>query len=132
MLIGVIHAAEYFVLSSLVVFIFFLIDDLLVPAYVLWDEIRKGNIAVALATGGKMIGLGFVTMSAIQHNETVWMSMLWTAIGGVLLLAGYFVFELATPRIAVSREIAMGNRAVGLVSMCLSIGLGLIIGACIT
>ena len=132
MLIGIIHAAEYFVLSSLVVFVFFLIDDLLVPAYVLWDEIRKGNVAVALATGGKMIGLGIITMFAIQHNETVWMSMLWTAIGGVLLLAGYFVFELATPRIAVLREIAMDNRAVGLVSMCLSIGLALIIGACIT
>ena len=109
MLIGIIHAAEYFVLSSLVVIVFFLIDDMLIPAYILWDEIRKGNVAVSLATGGKMIGLGFITMSAIDNNETVWASMLWTAIGGVLLLAGYFLFELATPKIAVSRTWLMSK-----------------------
>lgn len=131
MLTGILYACLYFLLLSLVTFLLLLIGDVLVPAYRLWDEVQRGNTAVGMSVGGKMIGLGIIAMIAIQHNETVLQSAIWTAVGGVLQIAGYFLFEALTPRIAVGKELAADNRAVGLVSAGISIGLSFIIAGCI-
>lgn len=132
MLTGIANAGVYFVLLSLVAFLMLAVDHLLVRAYRLWPEIARGNTAVGLAAAGKMIGLGIIAMLAIQHNEGVWQSVVWTLVGGIFQVAGYFLFELVTPRLAVGRELAAGNRAVGVLVAGMSIGLSLIIGGCIS
>lgn len=122
----------YFIASALVVYFVMLIDEFINPAYKVWNEIRGGNVAVGLTAAGKLLGLAVITTFAILHNDTVFQSMVWTAIGGLLQIAGYYAFEALTPRINVGRELAAGNRAIGLVSMGIAIGQSLIIGACIS
>lgn len=103
----------------------------LVTTYKNWEEIKKGNVAVAMATGGKIFGIATVFRYSIEHNDTILQSVGWAIFGYVLLLIGYFIFEFLTPTIKIDEEIGRGNKAVGLISMLISIGLSFIIGASI-
>ncbi len=55
----------------------------------------------------------------------------WGIYGFVLLLVGYFIYEFLTPKFNIDDEIANDNRAVGFISMVISIGLSFVIGASI-
>ncbi|MEK4028597.1 MULTISPECIES: DUF350 domain-containing protein [Bacillaceae] len=101
----------------------------LVTKYRNWEEIKKGNMAVAMATGGKIFGLANIFRHSIAHNDTVLTMIGWGAFGFVLLLAGYFIFEFLTPRFKIDEEIENDNRAVGFISMVISVGLSYVIGA---
>jgi putative membrane protein len=103
----------------------------LVTSYKNWEEIKKGNLAVAMATGGKIFGIATIFRYSIEHNDTLLISITWGAVGFVLLLLGYFIFEFLTPTMKIDEEIGKGNMAVGLISMMISIGLSFIIGASI-
>ncbi|MUV39380.1 UPF0719 transmembrane protein YshE [Lentibacillus sp. JNUCC-1] len=103
----------------------------LVTSYGNWKEIKKGNIAVAMATGGKLFGIANVFRYSIEHNDTILQSVGWGIFGFVLLLTGYLLFEFLTPNMKVDKEIGQGNRAVGFVSLVISVGLSYIIGASI-
>jgi putative membrane protein len=103
-----------------------------VTKYNCWDEIRKGNVAVAMATGGKIFGLCNIFRFSIQAQDTIYESLLWASIGFLLLLVGYFMFEFLTPVFRIDEEIAKDNRAVGLIAMLLSVSLSYIIGAAVT
>lgn len=100
-----------------------------VTKYNNWDEIKKGNVSVALATGGKIFGVTNVFRFSIQHNDSIFTMLTWGVFGFGLLLFGYFIFEFLTPRFKVDEEIAKDNRAVGLLSFIISIGLSFVIGA---
>lgn len=102
-----------------------------VTSYRNWEEIKKGNLAVAMATGGKIFGIATIFRFSIEHNDTVLQSIGWGAFGFLLLLFGYFIFEFLTPTIKVDEEIGKGNKAVGLISMMISIGLAFVIGVSI-
>ncbi|KMY54972.1 membrane protein [Bacillus sp. FJAT-27231] len=101
----------------------------LVTKYRNWEEIQKGNMAVAMATGGKIFGLANIFRHSIAHNDHVLTMIGWGAFGFVLLLAGYFIFEFLTPRFKIDEEIEQDNRAVGFISMVISVGLSYVIGA---
>jgi putative membrane protein len=103
----------------------------LVTKYKNWVEIKKGNMAVAMATGGKIFGIANIFRYSIEHNDTLLTSIAWGSVGFVLLLLGYFIFEFLTPTISIDEEIGKGNKAVGLISMIISIGLSYVIGASI-
>ncbi|WP_188453467.1 DUF350 domain-containing protein [Virgibacillus oceani] len=103
----------------------------LVTSYKNWDQIKKGNFAVAMATGGKLFGIATIFRYSIEHNDTLIQSIGWGVFGFVLLLLGYFIFEFLTPTIKVDEEIGRGNNAVGFISMLISVGLAFIIGASI-
>lgn len=103
----------------------------LVTKYKNWEEIRKGNVAVAMATGGKIFGIANIFRYSIEHNDTLLTSIAWGTVGFILLLIGYFIFEFLTPTITIDEEIGKGNKAVGLISMIISIGLSYVIGASI-
>ncbi|WP_027087786.1 DUF350 domain-containing protein [Cohnella panacarvi] len=96
-----------------------------------WDEIRKGNVAVAMATGGKIFGICNIFRFSIEANDSIYESMVWASLGFVLLLAAYFLFEFLTPVFRIDEEIAKDNRAVGLLAMVLSVSLSYIIGAAV-
>lgn len=103
-----------------------------VTKYNCWDEIRKGNVAVALATGGKIFGICNIFRFSIEAQDTIYESLLWAAVGFLLLLVGYFMFEFLTPVFRIDEEIAKDNRAVGLIAFILSASLSYIIGAAVT
>jgi putative membrane protein len=94
-----------------------------------WEEIKRGNVSVALATGGKIFGVANIFRFSIQHNDSILTMLTWGAYGFTLLLFGYFIFEFLTPKFKVDEEIAQDNRAVGLLSFIISVGLSFVIGA---
>ncbi|KAB7706005.1 DUF350 domain-containing protein [Bacillus aerolatus] len=101
----------------------------LVTKYRNWEEIKKGNMAVAMATGGKIFGLSNIFRHSIAHNDSVLTMIGWGAFGFILLLVGYFIFEFLTPRFKIDEEIERDNRAVGFISMIISVGLSYVIGS---
>ena len=103
----------------------------LVTKYKCWDEIRKGNLSVAMATSGKIFGICNIFRFGIVARDSLYTSLMWAALGYVLLLAAYFLFGFLMPYFRLDEEIEKDNRAVGLLAMIISISLSYIIGASI-
>ncbi|MBY6035253.1 DUF350 domain-containing protein [Fictibacillus nanhaiensis] len=100
----------------------------IVTRYKNWVEIKKGNLSVALATGGKIFGIANIFRYSIAQNDSLLMMITWGIYGFILLLIGYFIFEFLTPKFQIDKEIENDNRAVGFISMIISIGLSFVIG----
>lgn len=101
----------------------------LVAKYKCWREIKRGNMAVAMATGGKIFGICNIFRFSIEANDSIYQSLIWGAFGFVILLLAYFLFEFMTPVFRIDEEIAGDNRAVGLIAMIISVSLSYVIGA---
>lgn len=121
------HAANYSV-AILCTLVFLSVFEL-VTKYNNWDEIKKGNMAVAMATGGKIFGILNIFRFSIMHNDTFFVMIGWGCFGFFLLLIAYYIFEFLTPKFNVDEQIANDNRAVGFIFMVISIGLSYVIGA---
>ncbi|WP_260980903.1 DUF350 domain-containing protein, partial [Staphylococcus hominis] len=50
----------------------------LVTKYNCWDEIRKGNVAAAMATGGKVFGICNVMRYSITANTSIYGMIKWS------------------------------------------------------
>lgn len=101
----------------------------LVTRYNCWSEIKKGNLAVSMATGGKIFGICNIFRFSIEANDSIYQSMIWGAFGFVILLAAYFLFEFLTPVFRIDDEVSKDNRAVGFIAMIISVSLSYVIGA---
>ncbi|MFT4415096.1 DUF350 domain-containing protein [Fredinandcohnia humi] len=101
----------------------------LVTKYKNWEEIQKGNLSVAMATGGKLFGIANIFRFSIQNHDSLLVMIGWGVFGFILLLIGYFIFEFLTPKFNIDVEIENDNRAVGLISLIISVGLSYVIGA---
>ncbi|MDQ0197057.1 DUF350 domain-containing protein [Neobacillus ginsengisoli] len=123
-----IQIAAYYSVVILCMIVFLAIFEV-VTKYKNWEEIKKGNLAVAMATGGKIFGIANIFRYSIQQHNTLLTMISWGIFGFVLLLAGYFIYEFLTPKFKIDEEIQKDNRAVGLISMVISIGLSYVIGA---
>ncbi|RDU36252.1 DUF350 domain-containing protein [Neobacillus piezotolerans] len=123
-----IQIAAYYSLVILCLVLFLAAFEL-VTKYKNWEEIKKGNVAVSMATGGKIFGIANIFRHAIEEHASVLAMIGWGVYGFSLLLAGYFIFEFLTPKFNVDEEIEKDNRAVGFISMVISIGLSFIVGA---
>lgn len=123
-----VKTAGYYSVVILCMIVFLAVFEL-VTKYRNWDEIKNGNLAVAMATGGKIFGIANIFRHSILHNDTLLTMISWGVFGFVLLLAGYFIFEFLTPKFNIDEEIENNNKAVGLISMIISVGLSYIIGA---
>jgi putative membrane protein len=123
-----IQTAAYYSVVILCMIVFLAIFEL-VTKYRNWEEIKNGNIAVAMATGGKIFGIANIFRHSIMHNDTLLTMITWGIFGFFLLLIGYFIFEFLTPKFRIDEEIENNNKAVGFISMVLSIGLSYVIGA---
>lgn len=123
-----VQTAGYFSVTVLFIVLFLFVFEL-VTKYNNWEEIKKGNVAVAMATGGKIFGIANVFRHSILHHDTSFVMIGWGVFGFFLLLTGYFIFEFLTPKFKIDEEIEKDNRAVGFLSMVISIGLSYVIGA---
>jgi putative membrane protein len=86
------------------------------------EEIKKGNVAVALALGGKFLATAIILGVAAYTNTSIWHMMLWFAVGYVCLIAAYWIFELFTPGFKISEQLQKGNAAVGTMLCLVFIG----------
>ncbi|MCR2821941.1 DUF350 domain-containing protein [Lederbergia panacisoli] len=123
-----IQTAGYYSVTVLCIVLFLFVFEL-VTKYKNWEEIKKGNISVAMATGGKIFGIANVFRHSILHHDTLFVMIGWGIFGFFLLLTGYFIFEFLTPKFNIDKEIEKDNRAVGFISLVISVGLSYVIGA---
>lgn len=86
------------------------------------EELRKGNVAVALAFGGKFLGTAIIIGVAAYTNTSILNMIIWFAVGYVCLIASYWIFELATPGFKISEHLEKGNVAVGALLCMVFIG----------
>ncbi|WP_442604505.1 DUF350 domain-containing protein [Paenibacillus sp. KN14-4R] len=121
----------FFSVTVILLVVFLTIFEV-VTKYNDWEEIKKGNVSVAMATGGKIFGICNIIRYAIQNHDTFGKSIVWSCFGFVLLLACYFIFEFLTPYFKIDDEIQRDNRAVGFLSMILSVSVSFVIGACVS
>lgn len=120
----------YFVTSALLLVIAVCLFNLL-TRYKVWEEIQKGNMAVGLASGGMILGMARIIQVAINTNHSIEAALKWGALGMVMLILTYWIFEWVTPKLNVNEEIQKGNRAVGVISLVFSLAISMIISACI-
>lgn len=97
-----------------------------------WQEIAGGNVAAALALGGKVLGIANIIRFSVLSNTSAAHTIFWGALGSALLIIVYLLFEWLTPRLNVNREIAAGNTAVGIISLVFSVAASFVIGASIS
>ncbi|MCP3773697.1 DUF350 domain-containing protein [Paenibacillus sp. MZ04-78.2] len=126
-----VETLAFFSIAVLALIVFLAIFEL-VTKYKDWDEIKNGNLSVAMATGGKIFGICNLFRFAILNNDSVLHSLIWAVYGYVLLLVGYFIFEFLTPYFKIDEQIQKDNRAVGFLSMVISVSLSYVIGASVT
>lgn len=127
---GYLNAGMFFVASSILILAVICIFNLL-TRYKIWQEIQNGNIAVALSTGGITLGVANIMRFAITANDSLAKTLIWGGLGAAALLVVYFAFEILTPKLNVTDEIAKGNKAVGLISFIFSLAFSYIIGSSI-
>ena len=121
----------FFSVAVLALVVFLAVFEM-VTRYNDWEEIKKGNLSVAMATGGKIFGICNIFRFSIIEQESLLQSLLWAGYGFVLLVAAYFIFEFLTPVFRIDDEIRNDNRAVGLLSMVISISISYVIGGSVT
>jgi putative membrane protein len=85
-----------------------------------------------MATGGKIFGISNIFRFAILNNDTLGDTLIWSSVGFVLLMVAYFVFDFLTPFFKTDEEIKKDNRAVGLITLIISVSMSYIIGASVT
>lgn len=105
----------YFSVAVLELIVFLSCFELLTK-YRCWHEIKQGNMAVSLATGGKIFGLCNVIRYAASESS-IYDFMLLSVFGAILLFGAYILFEFLTPVFRIDKEIAGGNVAVGFISL---------------
>lgn len=124
-------ASVVYVSVAILTLIVFLSIFELVARYRCWHEIKNGNMAVAMATGGKIFGICNIFRFSITINSTIYEQLIWAAFGFLILLIAYFLFEFLTPIFKIDEELVKDNRAVGFIAMLISISLSYVIGATI-
>ncbi|ADP33340.1 DUF350 domain-containing protein [Bacillus atrophaeus] len=123
-----VEIAAYYSVAVLCLVLFLSIFEL-VTTYKNWEEIQKGNLAVAMATGGKILGIANVFQHSIAQHNSLLQMIGWGVYGFIMLLVSYFIFEFLTPRFKIDKEIENDNRAVGFISFVISVGLSFVVAA---
>ena len=126
-----VETAGYFSVVVLCLIVAMAIFEI-VTKYKNWEEIKKGNLAVAMATGGKIFGVTNIFRFSIEQHNTLPEMLGWGLYGFALLIFAYVLFEFLTPKFKVDQEIEKDNRSVGFISLTISVGLSFVIGASIS
>jgi putative membrane protein len=122
----------YFIVATAVVVIGLIIFELFTTKYKDWEEVEKGNNAVALSIGGKIVGICIILAFSIYHSDNLITTAIWGGYGVLLQLVAYYIFDFLTRKFSVESKLKEGNTSVGIISMCVSIGLAFVVGASIT
>ncbi|TWT08968.1 DUF350 domain-containing protein [Planomicrobium sp. CPCC 101079] len=126
-----VETAGYFSVVVLCLIVSMVIFEI-ITKYKNWEEIKKGNVAVAMATGGKIFGVTNIFRFSIEQHNSLLQMIGWGLYGFALLIFAYVLFEFLTPKFNVDDEIEQDNRSVGFISMTISVGLSYVVGASIS
>lgn len=96
-----------------------------------FEELKKGNVAVGLAMGGKFMGTAIVLGVSAFTNSSIIHMALWFGVGYICLIATYLLFDLVTPKMSIAEQLQNRNTAVGVLLCFLYIGMGFAISSLI-
>ena len=65
-----VETAGYYSVTVLFIVLFLVVFEM-VTKYRNWVEIKKGNMAVAMATGGKIFGIANIFRHSIENHNTL-------------------------------------------------------------
>ncbi|RLL47857.1 DUF350 domain-containing protein [Oceanobacillus piezotolerans] len=122
----------YFFISIVILYIGLVIFEVITTKYKDYEELKNGNVAVALSIAGKVIGISIILAFSIYNSTHIYDSIIWGVVGIVLQMIAYYIMEILTRSFSVEDQLKNNNIAVGIFSMSVSIGLGFVIGASIT
>lgn len=122
----------YFFISVVIVLIGLFIFENMTRKYKDMEEVKDGNLAVALSVIGKIIGICIILSFAIYNSNVIYETIIWGTFGVVLQMIAYWLFDLFTRNFSVEEQLHKNNAAVGIMSLGVSIGLAFVIGASIT
>jgi uncharacterized membrane protein YjfL (UPF0719 family) len=131
---GFLEALPFLGIGSVLLFLFYKINDWITPFKDL-EEIQSGNQAAAISVGAAYIGAGLSMLgSLIYSTESYWVDVMIFVIDGVLIIAVFslsvYCFDWVILRkVNNLQEIKGGNKAVAFVEGCAKIALGLILCA---
>ena len=104
-------------------------------------EIKRGNRAVAWLCAGSFIGIGEIVRAVIQSPAApvveeyffrgVISSLVYSIIGIVIFLAGFFLVNAFHRKYSLPEEIMRGNAAAGIMTFGIFVGCALIIAGAI-
>ena len=94
------------------------------------DLIREGNIAAAFSLSGAILGFVVPLAAAIQYSASLVDMAIWGLIALLVQLAAFIAVRLLIPTI--SEDITKGNGAQGFFLGSVSLGVGLLNGACMS
>lgn len=126
-----VETAGYFSVVVLCLIVAMVIFEV-ITKYKNWEEIKRGNLSVAMATGGKIFGVTNIFRYSIEQHNSLPEMIGWGLFGFGLLIFAYILFEFLTPKFKVDEEIEKDNRSVGFISLAISAGLSFVIGASIS
>lgn len=112
----VVESAGYFSVVVLCLVVAMVIFEM-VTKYNNWEQIKKGNLAVAMATGGKIFGVTNIFRFSIEQHNSLFEMIGWGLFGFTLLIFAYILFEFLTPKFKVDDEIEQDNRSLRIVTM---------------
>lgn len=95
--------------------------------------LEKGNSAVALMLGGKVLGLAIVIWSAARYSVDLADFALWGGAGIVAQIVSYWIVEyLFFPKVSLAKKVEEGNTAPAIMLLVVSVAVGMIIAGCMS
>ena len=85
-----VETAGYFSVVVLCLIVSMVLFEL-VTKYRNWEEIKNGNVAVALATGGKIFGVANIFRYSIERHNSLPQMLGWGLFGFVLLVLRIYI-----------------------------------------
>jgi putative membrane protein len=92
--------------------------------------IKDGNVAAAVSLSGAVLGFTFPLAAAVAHAVHPWDMMLWGLIAALVQLLVYVAVRYTL--LNVTRRIAKGEVATGIVLAAISVSAGMLNAACMT
>jgi putative membrane protein len=98
----------------------------------LFKLIKAGNVSAGIVLTGKLIGSA-ITMAFVISNSVDLLDMIiWSVIGLAAQIIAFFLYEVLTPKFSVYQAIEDNNISAAIVSLGISMAVGLVIGGCVT
>lgn len=103
----------------------------LVTPYDEFEQVRSGNVAVAVSLAGAMLGFSLPLANLIAHSSSIAQVLTWSVFTlGAQLLTYFFTDKLLLKKLRA--RIERGEVASGVFLAAISVTIGLINAACLT
>lgn len=106
-------------------------DKLLVGGVSNTEEVKKGNVAVALIDAGAAIATGLIARGSLMGEGPIESTFVFFILGQVALVVMFKIYEMITP-FDDNKELKEGNKSAGALFFGMLVALGVILSTAVT